>query len=79
MKKTTKSKKSRTVSHLVYNKYFTFYKYDTSKFIKLSLDSKINSLKELRDKLELFYYETVEIKPNKEDKIKDLEKKKSCA
>ena len=45
----TKSKKSCTIWHVIYNKYFTFSKYDdTSKFIKLSSDSKINSLKEFR-------------------------------
>ena len=38
----TNNKKSCTKSHQVYIKYFTFFKYhDSSKFIKLSLDSKM--------------------------------------
>ena len=33
-------------------------------------------MKEFNDKLELFYYDTTEIKPNNEDQIKYLEKRK---
>ena len=52
----TKSKKSRTKSNLVYNNYFTFYKYrNTEAFIKCPLDSKLNNLQEFKNKLELFY------------------------
>ena len=40
------------------------------------MDSKINELKEFKDKLELFYYGIIEIKPNNEHKIKDLEQRK---
>ena len=42
-------------------------------FAKRSFDSKLKDLKELKDKLELFYYDTIIIKPNNEHKIKDLE------
>ena len=37
---------------------------------------KRNDLKEFKDKLELFYNDTVEIKSNNEHKIKDLEERK---
>ena len=63
-------------SNLVYDNYFTFYKYHNIKeFTKLPLDSKLN-LKEFKNKLELFYHDTIEIKPNNEDQIKDLENTK---
>ena len=75
----TKNLKNCTNSNLVYNNYFTFYKCDTIKeFTKRSLDSKVTGLREFKDKLELFYYEIMEIKPNREDHIKDLEKEKLC-
>ena len=40
------------------------------------LIQKRNDLKEFKDKLELFYYDTIEIKSNNEHKIKDLEERK---
>ena len=47
----TKSRKSRTKSNLVYSNYFTFYKlHDINDFVKRSLDSKIDRLKEFKDK-----------------------------
>ena len=78
MKKTKqKNKGTRTKSNLVYNNYFTFYKYNNTKeFAKHSFDSKRNDLKECKDKLELLNYDTIEIKPNNERKIKDLEERK---
>ena len=33
---------------------------------------------EFKDKLELFYNDTIEIKPNNKDPIKDLKKEKLC-
>ena len=46
-----KSKKRRAKSNLVYDNYVTFYKYyNTKKFTKRSLDSKLNDLKEFKDK-----------------------------
>ena len=69
----TKKKRNRA------NNYFTFYKYNIIKeFAKRSLDSKLNDLIEIKYKLELFYYKTIEIKPNNEDQIKDLEKEELC-
>ena len=73
----TKSKKNSAKLNLVYNNSFTFYKYNKIKeFAKRSFDSKLDDLKEFQDKLELFYYDTIEIKPNNEEKIKDLEERK---
>ena len=70
-----KIKKSHAKSNLVYNHYFTFYKYNNIKwFAKGSFNLKLNDLKEFKDKLELFYYGTIEIKSNNEDQIKDFEK-----
>ena len=43
--KKEENKRSRAKSNLVYNNYFIFYKY-----------SKLDDLKEFKDKLELFYY-----------------------
>ena len=45
----TKNKRSCAKSNLVYNSYFTFYKYhNINEFVKYSLSSKLNDLKELR-------------------------------
>ena len=75
--KTKKNKGNRSKSSLVYNNYFTFYKYrNTNEFIKRSLDSKLNDLKEFKGKLEISYHDTIQIKPNNEDRKKDLEKRK---
>ena len=64
---------------LVYNNYFTFYKYHNIKeFAKCSFDSKRNDLIEFKDKLELFYHDAIETKPNNKDQIKDFKKNKSC-
>ena len=58
----------------------TFYKYyKITEFVKRSLGSKLNDLKEFKDKLELFYHDTVGIKPNNKEQKKSLKKKKSCA
>ena len=43
---------------------------------KKSVGSNLSDLKEFKDKLELFYYDTTEIKPNNEDQIKYSEKRK---
>ena len=60
----------------VYNNYFTFCKYHkTKEFNKHSPGLILNYLNELF-KLGLSYYDTEEIKPNNEDKEKDLEKTK---
>ena len=57
----TKNKKSCSSSNLVYNNYFIFYKYHKiNKFVKRALNSKLNNLKEFKDKLELFYHDTTE-------------------
>ena len=49
----TKNKRTRAKSNLVYNKYFTFYKYNNIKeFSQRSLDLKPNDLIEFKDKLE---------------------------
>ena len=67
-----KKKKKAEVNN--YDNYFIFYKYCTIKeFTTRSLDSKLKDLKEFKDKLGLFYYDTAEIKPDKR-----LRKKKSC-
>ena len=62
---------------LVYNNYFTFYKYHKiNEFIKRSLGLKMNHLKEFKNKLELFYHDTAEIKPNNKEQIEDFKKGK---
>ena len=74
-----KTKKCCARSNRVYDNYFISYKYHSiKKFTKRSLDSKLNDLNEFKDKLELFYYDTIEIMPNNEDQIKDLEERKLC-
>ena len=71
-----KIKRSHAKSNLVYNHYFTFYKYNNIKwFAKGSFNLKLNDSKEFKDKLELLYYGTIEIKSNNEDQIKDFEKR----
>ena len=57
-----------------------FYKYRNTKEFsaKRSLDLKQNNLREFKDILELFYYDTEEIKPNIEDQKKDLRKERLC-
>ena len=51
----------------------TFYKcHNINEFVKSSLDSKINDLKEFKNKLELFYHHTVESKSNNKEQIKDF-------
>ena len=73
----TKNKRYRAKSNLVYNNYFTFYKYHNIKeFAKRFFNSKQNDLIEFKDKLELFYHDTIEIKPNNEDQIQDFQKRK---
>ena len=69
-----KQKKSCAKSNLVYNKDFTFYKYYNTKkcAAKRSFDSKENDLKDLKKILELYHHDTIEIKPNNKDQIKDL-------
>ena len=68
-----KIKKICAKSNLVNNKDFTFCKdQNTKEFAaKRSFDSKLIDLKELN-------HDTVEMKPNNQDQIKDLKKKKSC-
>ena len=75
----TKNKGSRVKSNLVYNNYFTFYKYpNTNEFVKRSFDSKLNVLKEFKNILELFCYASEETKLDNEEKEKDVEDQKSC-
>ena len=72
-----KNKQNRAKLNLVYNNYFIFYKYENiEKFAQPLFDSKRNDLIEFKNKLELFYHDTIKIKPNNEDQIKDLEKRK---
>ena len=62
---------------LVYNNYFIFYKYHKiNEFVKRSLGLKMNNLKEFTNKLELFYHDTAEIKPNNKEQIEDFKKGK---
>ena len=57
-------------SNLVYNNFFTIYKFKRiKKFGTHSFDSKLNDLKEFKNK--------IEVKPNNEHKIKDLEEKRA--
>ena len=48
-----------------------FYKYHNNKDFaaKQSPDSKLNYLKDVKNKLEEFQYDTIGIKPNNEDQI----------
>ena len=72
-----KIKRSHTKSNLVYNDYFTFNKYHNIKdFAKCFFDLKRNDLVEFKDKFELFYNDPIKFKPNNEEQIKDLEKRK---
>ena len=74
----TKNKRSRAKSNKVYSNYYTFYRCSNIKeFTKRPLDSKLNDLKDFKDKLELFYYDNIEIKQNNEDEIKDSKKMKN--
>ena len=77
--KKTKQKitKKCAKSNLVNNKDFTFCKdHNTKEFAaKRSFDSKQIDLKQLKNILELFYHDTLEMKPNNQDQIKDLKKK----
>ena len=71
-----KNKRGCANSNLVHDNHFTFYKYhDIREFTKRPLHSKLN-LKEFKDKLVLFYHDTIEIRPNNESQIKDLENTK---
>ena len=72
-----KNERSCAKSSLVYNNYFPSYKYhNLEEFAKGFFDSKRNDLKEFKDKLELFYQDTLEIKPNNEYQIRDFERLK---
>ena len=74
----TKSKRSCGKSNLLYNNYFTFNKYNNIKELaKCSFDSKLDHLKKFKDKLELFYYDSIEVKANDKDQIKSFEKRKT--
>ena len=56
----TKNKSSRAKSNLVNKNYFSFYKYcNIKEFAKCSIDSKQNDLKVFKNKLELFYHDTM--------------------
>ena len=71
-RKNTKQKKNcRAQSDLVYNKYFAFYKYHSTKEFaaKRSFDSKQNDLKDFENILELLDHVTIAIKPNNEGQI----------
>ena len=73
----TINEKGRAAPNLVYNNYFTFHKYHKiNKFVQHSLDSKLNDLEEFKDKLELFYHDTIEFKPNNKEQMKDFKKRK---
>ena len=68
-----KQKKSHYVKYILQQ---LFYKqHNIKEFEKRSLDLKRNDLIEFKDKLELFYHDTIEIKPNNADQINNLEKK----
>ena len=70
-KKEKKIKRRRTNSNIVYDNCFTFFKYcDTKEFSKRPPVSKLNELNGFKDKLELFYYDTEEIKLDKSTKSK---------
>ena len=73
-KKKEKFRKSCAKSNLFYSKDFTFYKYHgiTDFVDERSPDSKVNYLKDFKDELEEFYYDTVEIKLNNKAQEKDL-------
>ena len=74
-----KNKRSRAKLNIVYDNYFTLYKYHNIKeFTKCSLDSKLNDLKQFKDKLKLFYHYNIELKPNNGDQKKGLKKEKQC-
>ena len=67
-----KSKISCASSNLVYGNYYTFYKYHSTKeFTKHPPDLKLNDLKDFEEKLELFYDDTENNKPNNEDQEKE--------
>ena len=73
----TKGKISRTKSNLVYDNYYTSYKYHNMKeFAKRPPDLKLNDLKYFEENLEFFYHDTKKIKPNNEDEEKNLQKRK---
>ena len=75
-KKMFNKNEEKAKKNQVYNNYFTFCKYHkTKEFNKHSPGLILNYLNELF-KLGLSYYDTEEIKPNNEDKEKDLEKTK---
>ena len=66
-----KSQKKHAKSNLVYDNYFTFFTYcDTKEFAKRPPGSKLNEPNEFKDKLELFHYDTGEIKPVNKDQKK---------
>ena len=72
----TKNKRSHAKTNLVYNKYFTFYKYRKNKeFVKRFFGSKINDLKTYKYNLKLFYHENMEFELNNKCKLKDLEER----
>ena len=57
---------------------FFFFKYrDTKEFAKRSPGLKADGLNKFQDKLELFYCDSGEIKPDTEDQKKYLEDRKS--
>ena len=74
----TKSKENCAKSNLVCNKDFILYKYHNTKQFaaKRSFDSKQNDLSKFKKILELFNHDTIKIKPDNEDQIKDLKKRK---
>ena len=75
----SKQKTKEVVLSQIYSTiiFLFFYKYhNTNEFTKRSLDSKLNDLKEFKNKLQIFYHDNIEIKPNNEDQMKDLEERK---
>ena len=69
----TKNKKSRDKSNLVYNNH------SIEEFAKPSHVSKQNDLIGFKNKLELFFYNSVKSQLSNEDQIKDLEKRKTVS
>ena len=74
-KKTKQKIEEVVLGHFFSTIIFTFYKYRNIKgFAKHSFDWKQNYLIKFNDKLEIFYYNTEEVKWNNKAQKKDLEK-----
>ena len=74
--KKTKLETELVLSQIQSKKIVSLFTYITTlqNLLKRSFDSKRNDFIEFMDKLELFYHETLGIKPNDKDQKRDLEK-----